>query len=94
MAWAKRPEKRFMLHYNFPPFSVGEVSFLRGPGRREIGHGALAEKSILPSIPERRGLSLHDSHRLRYPGIERLFLDGHGLRRRPGPHGRRSAASR
>jgi len=44
-------EKRFMLHYNFPPFSVGEVSFLRGPGRREIGHGALAEKSILPSTP-------------------------------------------
>ncbi len=45
-------EKRFMLHYNFPPFSVGEVSFLRGPGRREIGHGALAEKSILPSVPD------------------------------------------
>ncbi len=44
-------EKRFMLHYNFPPFSVGEVSFLRAPGRREIGHGALAEKSILPSVP-------------------------------------------
>lgn len=45
-------DKRFMLHYNFPPFSVGEVSFLRGPGRREIGHGALAEKSILPSMPD------------------------------------------
>ncbi|MEE9502609.1 MAG: polyribonucleotide nucleotidyltransferase [Candidatus Aminicenantaceae bacterium] len=45
-------EKRFMLHYNFPPFSVGEVSFLRGPGRREIGHGALAEKSILHSTPK------------------------------------------
>ncbi len=44
--------KKFMLHYNFPPFSVGEVGFLRGPGRREIGHGALAEKSILPAIPE------------------------------------------
>ena len=44
--------KRFMLHYNFPPFSVGEVGFLRGPGRREIGHGALAEKSILPAIPD------------------------------------------
>ncbi len=44
-------QKRFMLHYNFPPFSVGEVGFLRGPGRREIGHGALAEKSILPAIP-------------------------------------------
>ncbi len=44
-------QKRFMLHYNFPPFSVGEVSFMRAPGRREIGHGALAEKSILPAIP-------------------------------------------
>ncbi|MFC2167855.1 polyribonucleotide nucleotidyltransferase [Acidobacteriota bacterium] len=44
-------DKRFMLHYNFPPFSVGEVSFLRGPGRREIGHGALAEKAILPIMP-------------------------------------------
>ena len=45
-------KKRFMLHYNFPPFSVGEVGFLRGPGRRDIGHGALAEKSILPAIPD------------------------------------------
>ncbi len=44
-------EKRFMLHYNFPPFSVGEVKFLRGPGRREIGHGALAEKALLPLMP-------------------------------------------
>jgi polyribonucleotide nucleotidyltransferase len=43
--------KRFMLHYNFPPFSVGEVAFLRGPGRREIGHGALAERALLPVIP-------------------------------------------
>ncbi len=43
--------KRFMLHYNFPPFSVGEVGFMRGPGRREIGHGALAERSLLPIIP-------------------------------------------
>ena len=43
--------KRFMLHYNFPPFSVGEVSFLRGPGRREIGHGALAERALLPVVP-------------------------------------------
>jgi len=44
--------KRFMLHYNFPPFSVGEVKPLRGPGRREIGHGALAERSILPIMPD------------------------------------------
>ncbi len=43
--------KRFMLHYNFPPFSVGEVKVLRGPGRREIGHGALAERSIIPVMP-------------------------------------------
>ncbi|MBP7146180.1 MAG: polyribonucleotide nucleotidyltransferase [Acidobacteria bacterium] len=45
-------EKRFMLHYNFPPFSVGEVRFLRGPGRREIGHGALAERALRPLIPD------------------------------------------
>jgi polyribonucleotide nucleotidyltransferase len=43
--------KRFMLHYNFPPFSVGEVGFLRGPGRREVGHGALAERALLPVVP-------------------------------------------
>ncbi len=43
--------KRFMLHYNFPPFSVGEVGFMRGPGRREIGHGALAERSMSSLIP-------------------------------------------
>jgi len=44
-------KKRFMLHYNFPPFSVGEVKFLRGPGRREIGHGALAERSLREMLP-------------------------------------------
>jgi polyribonucleotide nucleotidyltransferase len=43
--------KSFMLHYNFPPFSVGEVKFLRGPGRREIGHGFLAERSLAQVIP-------------------------------------------
>jgi polyribonucleotide nucleotidyltransferase len=43
--------RRFMLHYNFPPFSVGEARFLRGPGRREIGHGALGERSLLQVIP-------------------------------------------
>jgi polyribonucleotide nucleotidyltransferase len=43
--------KRFMLHYNFPPFSVGEVKFLRGPGRREIGHGALAERALREMLP-------------------------------------------
>ena len=43
--------KRFMLHYNFPAFSVGEVKFLRGPGRREIGHGALAERALMNLLP-------------------------------------------
>jgi polyribonucleotide nucleotidyltransferase len=43
--------KKFMLHYNFPPFSTGEAKFLRGPGRREIGHGALAERALTPILP-------------------------------------------
>ncbi len=43
--------KRYMHHYNFPPFSTGEVWFMRGPKRREIGHGSLAEKALLPVIP-------------------------------------------
>ncbi len=48
-----RTKKRFLLHYNFPPFSVGETKPMRGPGRREIGHGALAGKAILPLLPNR-----------------------------------------
>ena len=44
--------KKFMLDYNFPPFSVGEVRPIRGPGRREIGHGALAERSVKPVLPD------------------------------------------
>lgn len=43
--------KRFMLHYNFPPYCVGEVKMMRGPARREIGHGALAERSLQPILP-------------------------------------------
>ncbi len=45
-------EKKYMHHYNFPGFSVGEVKPMRGPGRREIGHGALAERAIMPALPE------------------------------------------
>src|ERR1700723_1866598 len=44
-------KKRFLLHYNFPPFSVGEVGFMRGAGRREIGHGALAERAVSAVLP-------------------------------------------
>jgi polyribonucleotide nucleotidyltransferase len=43
--------QKFLLHYNFPPFSVGEVKFLRSPGRREIGHGVLARRALLPVLP-------------------------------------------
>lgn len=45
--------KRYMHHYNFPPFSTGEAGFMRGPKRREIGHGALAERALLPAIPSK-----------------------------------------
>ncbi|HEX9342679.1 MAG TPA: polyribonucleotide nucleotidyltransferase, partial [Actinomycetota bacterium] len=45
--------KRYMHHYNFPPFSTGETGFMRGPKRREIGHGALAERALLPVIPDK-----------------------------------------
>lgn len=48
-------KKNFMLHYNFPPFAVGECRPNRGPGRREIGHGLLAEKAITPSLPDKDG---------------------------------------
>jgi polyribonucleotide nucleotidyltransferase len=45
-------EKRYIHHYNFPPFSTGETGFMRGPKRREIGHGALAERAVLPVVPD------------------------------------------
>ncbi len=48
---AGEERRTFMLHYNFPPYSVGEAKFLRGPGRREIGHGALARRALLPLLP-------------------------------------------
>jgi len=48
-----RTKKRFLHHYNFPPFSTGEIKPMRGPGRREIGHGALAGKALLPLIPSK-----------------------------------------
>ena len=47
----EQTEKRYMHHYNFPPYSVGEARPMRSPGRREIGHGALAERAILPVLP-------------------------------------------
>ncbi len=50
--------KRFMHHYNFPPFSVGETGAMRGPGRREIGHGALGERALEPVIPSEKSFHI------------------------------------
>ena len=90
-----------MHHYNFPPYSVGETGRCRGPGRREIGHGALAQRALEPVIPPRGGVPVHDPGRLRDPGVERFVVDGLGLRRdaradgrRRADQGARSAASR
>jgi polyribonucleotide nucleotidyltransferase len=49
--------KRYMHHYNMPPYSTGEAGFMRGPKRREIGHGALSEKALLPAIPDKEDFS-------------------------------------
>ena len=73
-------EKKFILHYNFPNFSVGETGRISGPGRREIGHGALAERSLEPMVPLGH-LSLRDPHHQRDHGIEWFHLHGQRLRR-------------
>ena len=83
--------KKFMLHYNFPPFSTGEVKFLRGPSRREIGHGALAERALAPMLPDED----------EFPYTIRVVsevLESNGsssmatrMRRQPGADGRRRA---
>ena len=61
-----------MLHYNFPPFSTGETKPMRGPGRREIGHGALAERALARHAARARGVPVHDPHRVRDARVERL----------------------
>ena len=83
--------QKFMLHYYFPPFSVGECRPIRGPGRREIGHGALAERSVEARPARSRRLPLHDPHHLRYPREQRIEFDGQRLRRNPRPDGGRRA---
>ena len=84
-------ERRYMHHYNFPPYSVGETGFMRGPKRRDIGHGALAQRALEPVHPEHRGLPVHDPHRLRDARVERLVVDGFCLRLDPLAAGRRRA---
>ena len=57
--------KRYMHHYNFPPFSTGETGRVGSPKRREIGHGALAERALVPVLPSADGVAVHDARRLR-----------------------------
>ena len=81
-----------MLDYNFPPFSVGECKPIRGPGRREIGHGMLAERSLKAVIPPADEVPVHDPPRLRHPGVERLVAAWRQrVRRDAGADGRRRA---
>jgi polyribonucleotide nucleotidyltransferase len=74
-----RRSKRYMHNYNFPPFSTGETGRVGSPKRREIGHGALAERALLPVLPTARS-SPTRSVSLRGAGLQRLDLDGLGLR--------------
>ncbi len=80
--------KSFLLHYNFPPFSVGETGRFGGASRREIGHGALAERSVEPVVPNAGRFSLCHPHYERSDGIQRLHLDGERLLRHARADGR------
>ncbi len=84
-------EKRYMHHYNFPGYSVGEAKPARSPGRREIGHGALAERALLPVIPsvEEFPYAIRVVSEVRV--LQRLHLSGLHLRLHAGADGRRRA---
>ena len=83
--------KRYMHHYNFPPFSTGETGFMRGPKRREIGHGLLAERALLPVVPLAGGVPLHAAPGVGRAVLERVDLHGVGVRLLAVAHGRRRA---
>ncbi len=87
-------KKRYIHHYNFPPYSVGETGFMRGPKRRDIGHGALAERALRAGAPGRGRVPLHHPHRVGDPREQRLVLDGERLRLDAVAHGRRRAHQR
>ena len=73
-------KKYYWHHYNFPPFSVGEAGRMGGVKRRDIGHGALAERALRADDPVDRGVPVHDPRGVRHPRVQRLLLDGVGLR--------------
>ena len=80
-------KERFLLHYNFPPYSVGETGRMGSPGRREIGHGKLAWRAIRPMLPTRRRVPLYDPHRVGDHRVQRLLVDGDRLRLLAGADG-------
>ena len=75
--------KRYMHHYNFPPFSTGETGRVGSPRRREIGHGALAERAPEARDPQRGGVPLHAPARVRRAVVQRLDVDGQRVRLDP-----------
>ena len=85
-------KERFMLHYNFPPYSVGETGRMGSPGRREIGHGKLAWRAVHPLMPIAGGVPLHGAPRVRDHRIQRLVVDGDRVRQLAGADGCRRAA--
>jgi len=80
-------KKRFMHHYNFPSFATGETGFFRGPGRREIGHGALAEKALRPIIPAVEDFPYVIRLVSEIFFFKRIFINGFGLRLIPSVNG-------
>ena len=72
--------KRYMHNYNMPPYSTGETGRVGSPKRREIGHGALAERALRPGAAHPRGVPLRDPAGLRGARLQRLHLHGVGLR--------------
>ena len=83
--------KRYLHHYNMPPYSTGENKPMRGPGRREIGHGALAERALMPVLPAAGGVPVRHPPRQRVRHLQRLDLDGLDLRLDARADGRRRA---
>ena len=69
--------RHFLLHYNFPSFSVGEVRRFGSPSRRDIGHGALAERAVEAGRRRQGGVPVHDPRGVRHPRVQRLLVDGH-----------------
>ena len=87
-ALAGERKEPFMLHYNFPPFSVGETGMMGSPKRREIGHGNLARRGVARRDADMTNVPVRHPRRLRDPRVERLELDGLGVRHQPRADGR------